>query len=144
MTNQFFISDEQAMLDFGGKLAEICKPGAIIFLQGELGAGKTTLVRGFLRSLGYLGVVKSPTYTLVESYHFNHNHKLIVVVHHFDFYRVKHSQEIEEMGIRDYFTEQSICLIEWPENAKSFLPDPTLYYKIDVPKTGGGRIITEL
>lgn len=115
------INNEEEMLAFGGELANKCNINCVIFLQGELGAGKTTLVRGFLRALGFSGTVKSPTYTLVETYHIA-NRK----IHHFDLYRLNHFSELENIGIRDYFSEQAIFLIEWPERAARLLPEPDL------------------
>ncbi len=131
---QQYIPTEQAMLDFGAKLAQICSHSATIFLYGNLGAGKTTLVRGFLRGLGYEGLVKSPTYTLVEPYAFDHFH-----IFHFDLYRVKNVQELEYIGIQDYFIPESIRLIEWPENGERFLPPPDLSCYIE-PKEEGREL----
>lgn len=108
---------ENAMLAFAGKFAHAIHHGAIIFLYGPLGAGKTTFVRGFLYGLGYKGKVKSPTYTLVEPYEIAQRK-----IFHFDLYRLTHTDELEQMGIRDYFTQDSICLIEWPENGMGLLP----------------------
>jgi len=104
------------MLALGAQLAEQAKPGDIIFLKGELGAGKTTLARGFLRALGYIGLVKSPTYTLVEPYHLDN-----VILYHFDFYRLNRIEELDEIGLSDYLTEDAICLIEWPEKSRTTL-----------------------
>ena len=134
-----FIPNEKGMLDLGAKIAHDCLPGSIIFLQGELGAGKTTLVRGFLRALGYQGVVRSPTYTLVESYQIKD-----LQIHHFDFYRLRQPEELEYMGLRDYLTKDAIALIEWPENAGGLLPKPTLSCKIDVPDDAVGRWVSML
>ena len=109
------------MLSLGAELARSCKPGSIIYLSGELGTGKTTLTRGFLRELGYQGVVKSPTYALVETYQFAKS-----TVYHFDLYRLTNPSELEFIWIHDYFTPDSICLIEWPERGGEFLPPASL------------------
>ncbi len=110
----------------------------IVTLQGPLGAGKTTWCRGLLRALGYLGVVKSPTYTLVESYPINQTGS-IDVVHHFDLYRLADPEELEYIGGRDYFDGQSVCLIEWPEQGKGALPPEDIAIKIAFTADGVGR-----
>lgn len=128
-----FITTENKMQALGAALARHCVPGSIIFLQGELGAGKTTLVRGFLRELGYKGTVKSPTYTLIEPYEFEGG----LHVYHVDLYRLEQPSALEHIGLSDYLTLNSICLIEWPEKAENFLPKPSVRCSIDV--VSGGR-----
>ncbi len=128
-----FITTEKEMQALGAALARDCVPGSIIFLQGELGAGKTTLVRGFLRALGYKGIVKSPTYTLIESYEFEGG----LHVYHVDLYRLEQPDALEHIGLSDYLTLDSICLIEWPEKAESLLPKPNVRCSIDL--VSGGR-----
>lgn len=121
------IKDEQAMLDAGRDFALQLKAGMLIFLQGDLGAGKTTFVRGVLRGLGHEGSVKSPTYNLVEPYNVNGR-----AVFHFDLYRLTDGEELEYMGIRDYLNDQSICFVEWPDKAGGLLPEPDVLIEINI------------
>lgn len=93
------------------------QPGQVVYLQGELGAGKTTFVQGLLKAWGFEGSVRSPTYTLVEPYPLSN-----FTVFHFDFYRLKNSAELAFIGIREYFTSNSIAFIEWPERAEGEIP----------------------
>lgn len=112
-----YLADEAATLAAGADLASRLKSGLTIYLHGDLGAGKTTFVRGLLHGLGYAGKVKSPTYTLVEPYvisRFN--------IYHFDLYRFIDPEEWDAAGFRDYFNPQSICLVEWPEKAGDLIP----------------------
>ena len=112
------VPSESELEAFAGQLASLASAGLVIYLRGPLGAGKTTFARGFLRGLGYSGIVKSPTYTLVEPYSFSTG----LTCYHFDLYRLADPEELEFTGVRDYFNASSICLIEWPEKAAGFLP----------------------
>lgn len=126
-----FLSDESQQEAVAGRIAKLCTPGMVIFLQGDLGAGKTTMVRGFLKALGYSGIVKSPTYTLVEPYQINHQS-----IYHFDLYRLADPDELEYVGARDYFDNKAICLVEWPEKAEAYLPKADLHCQLSYEKTG--------
>lgn len=127
--------DEAAMVAFGERLGALLAPGMVVFLEGELGMGKTTLTRGVLRAMGHAGAVKSPTYTLVEPYEFDGGR----VVYHFDLYRLGDPEELEFMGIRDYFGDLSLCLVEWPERGRGALPAPDLVITIE-PDNRGRRL----
>ncbi|MFI8620070.1 MAG: tRNA (adenosine(37)-N6)-threonylcarbamoyltransferase complex ATPase subunit type 1 TsaE [Marinomonas sp.] len=120
------IYGEEAMEAFGASLAQAFEKGAVVYLEGDLGMGKTTMVRGVLRGLGYEGPVKSPTYTIVEPYEFTG-----LEVFHFDLYRVGDAEELEYMGIRDYFSDQGLCLIEWAEMGQGVLPDADVVVSIE-------------
>jgi len=137
MNERLFIPDEALMLDLGKRIAKDSKPGDLIYLSGELGAGKTTLIRGFLHALGVTDSVKSPTFTLIETYQVN-----AMTIFHFDLYRHKEPKEILEIGLDDYLTDDAICLIEWPEKAANYLPAATRYCTIEIPDTGEGRWVT--
>jgi tRNA threonylcarbamoyladenosine biosynthesis protein TsaE len=119
------------MLEYGACLAKATGDTAILFFYGDLGAGKTTLTRGFLRGLGYEGKVKSPTYTIVEPYEIK-NQK----VYHFDFYRLQDPQELEFIGIEDYFVPHAISLIEWPDQGGNLLPAADLSCYIEPYQEG--------
>lgn len=131
MLTNFTILTENEMLDFGASLADKLKAPCVVYLKGELGAGKTTLVRGFLRGLGYEGIVKSPTFTLVESYIFANQN-----VYHFDLYRLFDAEELNYIGLEEYFQAKSICFIEWPERGQGLLPLPDFVYAIEVLPQG--------
>jgi tRNA threonylcarbamoyladenosine biosynthesis protein TsaE len=119
---------DDAMLACGAKLASSFRGRELVFLHGDLGAGKTTLVRGMLRGLGYSGAVPSPTYTLMETYA-----TAAFEVVHMDLYRVIEAGELEMLGVRDFIGE-CLCLVEWPERGAGVLPLPD----IEITITGGG------
>ena len=125
------LEDEAATLHLGAMLAGVLRPGLKIYLSGELGAGKTTLVRGVLRALGYRGRVRSPTFTLVELYGLSR-----LDLYHFDFYRFDDPREWSDAGFRDAFSAAAACLVEWPEKAAGQLPPADLRIRLDHADAG--------
>ena len=148
---QVFLENEEATLDFGRNLAVATflkeftskEPvvlaenegtetlGAVFYLLGDLGAGKTTLARGVMRGYGYQGAVKSPTYTIVEPYEFRR-----FSIYHFDLYRLYDSEEINYLGVEDYFASQNICLIEWADRCKKSIPQADIVLSLADQETG--------
>jgi tRNA threonylcarbamoyladenosine biosynthesis protein TsaE len=116
-----FLAAEADTLALGAELADGLEAGMVLYLAGELGAGKTTLARGVLRALGYGGKVKSPTFTLVELYKVSS-----LYLYHFDFYRFDDPRELADAGLRDYFNPDSVCFVEWPEKAAGLPPADVL------------------
>ncbi|MBJ7537540.1 tRNA (adenosine(37)-N6)-threonylcarbamoyltransferase complex ATPase subunit type 1 TsaE [Marinomonas transparens] len=125
------IHGEEAMEGLGASFASVLNTGGVVYLEGDLGMGKTTLVRGVLHGLGYVGPVKSPTYTIVEPYEIK-----TLEAFHFDLYRMADAEELEYMGIRDYFSESSLCLIEWAEMGRGVLPEADLVVRLSLIRQG--------
>jgi tRNA threonylcarbamoyladenosine biosynthesis protein TsaE len=135
---EYFLQGEAETLEFGRSLARSVRAGEKIFLHGDLGAGKTTLVRGFLHELGHQGAVKSPTYSLVEHYYYKN-----MRIYHFDLYRLGDPEELEYMGIRDYFGGRNVCLVEWAERGRGILPQADLDIRIIYEGASHRRIHVE-
>lgn len=131
MSRLISLADEAATVALGERLGRLLPEGGTLFLLGTLGAGKTTLTRGILRARGHSGAVKSPTYTLVEPYELAGRQ-----VFHFDLYRLGDPEELEYMGIRDYFTEQNLCIVEWPARGQGYLPEPDITVTLSVKAPG--------
>lgn len=131
MTLDYHADDAEAQQAFGALLGELCPIGCTLHLQGDLGAGKTTLVRGFLRARGHEGPVRSPTYTLIEPYELSSG-----AVYHLDLYRLGDPEELEYLGLRDLLGEDLILLIEWPEQGAGWLPSPDLLLQIKHSEAG--------
>ncbi|TCK19058.1 tRNA threonylcarbamoyladenosine biosynthesis protein TsaE [Thiogranum longum] len=125
------LENPEATEVFGRRLASCQQAGLLVYLYGDLGAGKTTLVRGYLRGLGHQGRVKSPTYTLIEPYQTEHGR-----VYHLDLYRLSDPDELEWIGLRDLFDGESVCLIEWPQRGEGVLPEPDVDIRLSAEGQG--------
>lgn len=132
------MSDEAATVALGRRLAPLLDAGTVVWLDGDLGAGKTTLVRSMLRKLGHQGPVKSPTYTLVEVYVVSN-----IYWYHFDFYRFNDPEEFVDAGLGEYFRNDSVCLVEWPEKAAGHVPpaDLLLVFRFPENRHDSGRVL---
>ena len=136
MVRDLNLPDAAASEALGAALAAGVSPGRVLHLRGDLGSGKTTVVRGVLRALGHDGKVKSPTYTLVEPYALEPNGLSRLHLYHFDFYRLKDAAEWESSGFREYFGPHAACLVEWPERVGPALGIPDLELQLDFARRG--------
>ncbi|WP_447893579.1 tRNA (adenosine(37)-N6)-threonylcarbamoyltransferase complex ATPase subunit type 1 TsaE [Vreelandella sp. GE22] len=134
---QVQLSDEAAQVAFGEALGRALEGRGRVYLEGELGAGKTTLTRGILRAYGHEGAVKSPTYTLVEPYEFDNQR-----VYHLDLYRLGDPEELEFMGGRDILSDEALCLIEWPSRGAGWLPAADIRVELSVVRQGRAATLT--
>jgi tRNA threonylcarbamoyladenosine biosynthesis protein TsaE len=137
MSETLFLPDEDATRRLGSALAPGIGRARAMFLSGDLGAGKTTLVQGLLRALGFTGRVKSPTYSLVELYKLSS-----LNLYHFDFYRFEDRSEWVDLGFREYFNQDSACVVEWPERVAGLLAPPDLALRLDFSGTGRSALLT--
>ncbi|MBV1915004.1 MAG: tRNA (adenosine(37)-N6)-threonylcarbamoyltransferase complex ATPase subunit type 1 TsaE [Pseudomonadales bacterium] len=129
---EVYLEDPQATAEIGAKLSKaIAGQRLVVYLQGDLGAGKTALCQAIIKSYGYDGRVKSPTYTLLEPYELPN-----VLIYHFDLYRLADPEELEFIGIRDLVSENALFLIEWPDKGIGFLPEPDLKLNMTVQSPG--------
>ncbi len=140
MNKKFFLATETQQVALARKVAQYLSSSFVMLLKGDLGVGKTTFARGFIHASGFDGVVKSPTYTLVEPYPISHNR----TCYHFDLYRIAHPEELEFIGARDYFNETDVCLVEWPEKAQGFLPPADWVCTFSHHNEGRNLIISSL
>ncbi len=143
-SKRYFLQDEAqqiALAQVVAGVAENLKESSfVVLLKGDLGVGKTTFARGFIQASGFDGVVKSPTYTLVEPYPISNNR----MCYHFDLYRLVDPEELEFTGARDYFNENDVCLVEWPEKAKGFLPSADWICEFSHHKNGRNLVLSAL
>lgn len=129
--HQCELANEEETLALAKKFSQVLQIPLVVYLQGELGAGKTAFCRGVIQALGHSGAVKSPTYTLVEPYQLKGWR-----IHHFDLYRLADPEELEYMGIRDYFSEDTLNFIEWPDKGYGWLPGADIEIRIEYAGTG--------
>jgi tRNA threonylcarbamoyladenosine biosynthesis protein TsaE len=132
MTIQYFtLANEEASKELANRFAKILTSGTIVTFSGEIGSGKTTFIRAILRAFGVQGAIKSPSFSLVETYVCES-----LCIHHFDFYRIHGEEELEFIGFRDYLTQDALCCIEWPELAENSLHTVDLHFSLLIQGTG--------
>ena len=134
---ELILDTPEEQVAFGERLALALRPPCVIFLEGDLGTGKTTLTRGILRGLGHVGAVRSPTYTLIEPYALPG-----VALHHFDLYRLGDPEELEYLGLRDLLGAEAVWIVEWPERGVGLLPRPDLLIRIQYHGEGRRLLLT--
>ena len=139
-TKTIFLPDEAAQVSLAADVGKQLTSSFVMLLKGDLGAGKTTFARGFIHASGFDGVVKSPTYTLVEPYPISHER----MCYHFDLYRLADAEELEFTGARDYFNDNDVCLVEWPERAEGFLPPADWICEFSHQQKGRNLTVTAL
>ena len=146
MHKQILLEKLEDVQAFAQGVAKLLTPGLVIFLQGDLGVGKTTFVRAVLHALGYTEKVKSPTYTLVETYVIG-----ALTIYHFDLYRLNDAEELWYLGIEEYFAQDAITFVEWPEQGRGVLPAPDLLFcyqgrqlTIEAKSTPGKALLEKL
>lgn len=127
----YVLENECATQAFAEYFGQFVTKGLVIGLVGEIGMGKTCCVRALLQSLGVNSSVKSPTFNLVESYDLS-----LGCVYHFDLYRLTDELELEDLGFRDYFSSDSLCLVEWPEKAPSLMSNADIFFEFELYSTG--------
>jgi tRNA threonylcarbamoyladenosine biosynthesis protein TsaE len=135
---QAYLHDEAATAALGKALAHAVTPGMVIYLHGDLGAGKTALTRALLHAAGHVGPVKSPTYTLAEPYRITLAGRTTNAIH-FDLYRMASPEEFFDAGFREYFNSDNVCIVEWPEKGEGVLPSPDIHVYLNV--SGQGRAV---
>ena len=128
---EFILENEEDTQRLGELIAKYLETPLVCFLEGDLGVGKTRITRAIIQSLGYQGNVKSPTYTLVEPYQLEN-----MKVYHFDLYRLSDPEELDFLGIRDYFDDESVSFIEWPSKGEGWLPEADLVISLIFKQQG--------
>jgi tRNA threonylcarbamoyladenosine biosynthesis protein TsaE len=135
-TKRFIIANEAAMQSFGTKLVNALPKKALVTLSGELGAGKSVLARAMIHSLGYEGRVKSPTYTLIETYETTNDDNSVTRIAHLDLYRLSDPEELDYLGFDDVLVTNNLVIIEWPEQGEGRVPAANVHVSIEYARSG--------